>query len=122
MVVVARWTAGGLRQDLGASMKVNGTEVLTSDNSGLNAAMSQALQGGVAAIFLEDANKDGKSEYGLPASATFIAFTDVFIDATKPAFVNLTLTAGSEDPSTVEEPIVIDNYPSSQGLVGLMFQ
>jgi pimeloyl-ACP methyl ester carboxylesterase len=122
VVIVARWAQGGFRQDLGASLKVNGTEVLSSDNSGLNAAMSMALQGGVAALFLEDANKNGKTDLGLPYSTTFIAFTDAFIGATTPAFVNLTFSAGSEDPATVNVPIAIDNYPSSQGLVGVMFQ
>ncbi len=122
VVVVARWAQGGFRQDLGASLKVNGTEVLSSDNSGLNAAMSTALQGGVAALFLEDANKNGKTDLGLPYSTTFIAFTDVFVPATTPGFFNMTFTAGSEDPAVVNVPIAVDNYPSSQGLVGVMFQ
>ena len=122
VVVVARWSQGGFRQDLGASLKVNGTEVLSSDNSGLNAAMSSQLQGGVAALFLEDANKNGKTDLGLPYSTTFIAFTDAFVDAKTPGFFNMTFTAGSEDPVTVNVPISVDNFPSSQGLVGVMFQ
>jgi hypothetical protein len=84
--------------------------------------MSAALQGGVAALFLEDANKNGNSDLGLSYSTTFIAFTDVFIDAQTPGFVNMTFTAGSEDPVTVDVPIAVNNYPSSQGLVGVMFQ
>jgi pimeloyl-ACP methyl ester carboxylesterase len=111
-VVVARWAQGGIRQDLGASLKVNGIEVLSSDNSGLNAAKSMNLQGGVAALFLEDTNKNGKTDLGLPYSTTFIAFTDAFISATKPGFLDLTFTAGSEDPVTVNMPIVVENYPS----------
>jgi hypothetical protein len=84
--------------------------------------MSMALQGGVAALFVEDANKNGKTDLGLSASTTFIAFTDAFIDGKTPAFVNMTFTAGSEDPVTVDVPIAVDNFPSSQGLVGVMFQ
>jgi hypothetical protein len=122
VVVVARWAQGGFRQDLGASLKVNGVEVLSSDNSGLMAAMNSSLQGGVAALFLEDANKNGKTDLGLPYDTTFIAFTDVFVDAKKPAFVNLTFTGGSEDPETLDVPMTIDNFPSSEGLVGATFQ
>jgi|HubBroStandDraft_4_1064222.scaffolds.fasta_scaffold07427_4 pimeloyl-ACP methyl ester carboxylesterase len=121
-VVVARWAEGGIRQDLGASLMVNGTEVLSSQNSGLVAAMNMNLQGGVAAMFLEDANKNGMTDLGLPYSTTFIAFTDVFINAAQPAFVNMTFTGGSEDPETLNVPIAVDNYPSSQGFVAVMFQ
>ena len=121
-VVVARWAQGGFRQDLGASLKVNGAEVLSSENAGLTAAMNMSLQGGIAAIFLEDANKNGKSELGVPYSTTFIAFTDVFIDAKQPGFIDMTFTAGSEDPVTVNVPIAVDNFPSSQGLIGVTFQ
>jgi pimeloyl-ACP methyl ester carboxylesterase len=122
VVVVARWAQGGFRQDLGASLKVNGVEVLSSANSGLMAAMNSSLQGGVAALFLEDANKNGKTDLGLPYDTTFIAFTDVFVDAKKPAFVDLTFTGGSEDPETLDVPMVVDNFPSSEGLVGATFQ
>jgi pimeloyl-ACP methyl ester carboxylesterase len=122
VVVIARWAQGGFRQDLGASLKVNGAEVLTSQNAGLGAAMNSSLQGGIAALFMEDANKNGQSDLGLPYVTTFIAFTDVFMDATKPAFIDMTFTAGSEDPVTANVPVVVDNYPSSQGLVEVTFQ
>jgi len=131
VVAIPRWAQGGIRQDLGASLTVNGVEVLDSANSGLEAAMtttsllgmpSQPLQGGVAAIWLEDANMNRKTDLGLVYATTFIAFTDVFMDATRPAFINLTFTAGAEDPDTVAVPIVIDNWPSTQSLVTLMFQ
>ncbi len=107
---------------MGASLKINGVEVLDSANSGAAAQMSTALQGGVAALFLEDANKNGKSDVGLAYSTTFIAWTDAFISATQPAFVDMTFTGGSEDPITVDVPIAVENYPSSQGLVAVMFQ
>ena len=121
-LVIARWAQGGIRQDLGASLMVNGTEVLSSENSGLNAAMNMSLQGGVAALFIEDANKNGKTDLGLAYSTSFIAFTDAFIGASSPAFVNLTFTGGSEDPATVNVPVALDNYPSSQGLIAVMIQ
>jgi pimeloyl-ACP methyl ester carboxylesterase len=121
-VAIPRWAQGGFRQDLGASLTVNGVEVFDSANSGLQAATSMNLQGGVAAMWLEDANKNGKTDLGLVYSTTFIAFTDVFIDATTPAFVDLAFTGGSEDPDTVGVPLVIDNWPSSGGLVAVMFQ
>jgi pimeloyl-ACP methyl ester carboxylesterase len=129
VVAIARWGQGGFRQDLGASLTVNGVEVLDSANSGTQAAMTGAssgglapLQGGVAAIFMEDANMNGKTDLGLVYDTTFIAFTDVFISASKPAFVDLSFTGGSEDPATVAMPLVIDNWPSTQGLVYMMFQ
>jgi pimeloyl-ACP methyl ester carboxylesterase len=122
VVVVARWAQGGFRQDLGASLKVGGVEVLSSENAGVTAAMNPALQGGIAAMFLEDANMNGKTDLGVAYSTSFVAFTDVFIDAASPAFVNLTFTAGSEDPATLNTPVALDNYPSSQGLVAVMFQ
>ena len=75
---------------MAASLKINGVEVLDSANSGAAAQMSTALQGGVAALFLEDANKNGKSDVGLAYSTTFIAWTDAFISATQPAFVDMT--------------------------------
>ncbi len=121
-LVIARWAQGGIRQDLGASLKINGVEALDSANSGASAKASANLQGGVAALFLEDTNKNGKSDLGLPYSTTFISFTDFFIDATSPGFVDMTFTAGSEDPVTVDVPIAIGNYPSSEGLVSVMFQ
>ncbi len=122
VVAIPRWAQGGFRQDLGASLTVNGVEVLDSANSGTQAASMMALQGGVAAMWLEDANKNGKTDLGLVYSTTFIAFTDVFMDATKPAFVDLAFTGGSEDPATVALPLVIDNWPSSQTLIAVMFQ
>jgi pimeloyl-ACP methyl ester carboxylesterase len=122
VVAIPRWAQGGFRQDLGASLTVNGVEVLDSANSGTQAATTMALQGGVAALWLEDANKNGQTDLGLVYSTTFIAFTDVFIDATKPAFVDLSFTGGSEDPATVAVPLVIDNWPSTQGLIAVMFQ
>ena len=87
---------------MGVSLKVNGVEVLDSANFGATAQMSMPLQGGGAALFLEDANKNATSELGLAYSTTFIACSDAFVSATQAAFVDMTFTAGSEDPMTVD--------------------
>src|SRR5262249_50879045 len=120
--LVARWSGGAFRQDLGASLKVDGSEVLTSDNAGTAALATPSLSGGVVGLFLDDADKNGKTDLGLAYSTSFIAFSDVFIDTATPKFVELSLTAGSEDTSIVGQKILMSNYPSSQGLVNIFFQ
>jgi hypothetical protein len=120
--VIVRWAGGAFRQDLGATLTVDGNNVLTSDNSGANAFMTSNLGGGVVGLFLEDKNNNGKSDLGLVDSAPFIAFTDVFIDAKTPAFVQLGFTAGSEDTDTVNNMAVFSNYPSKPALINVFFQ
>lgn len=120
--VVVRWAGGAFRQDLGASLKINGSEVLTSDNSGTGAFATSALAGGVVGLFLEDKNKNGKSDLGLVDSTSFIAFTDVFIDAKTPNLVGFSLTPGSEDPNIMNNQAVISNWPSSGALINVFFQ
>ncbi len=122
VTVLSRWYGGAFRQDLGATMTVDGTEVLTSANSGTSALATTALAGGVVGFFMDDANQNGKTDLGLPSSGPFIAFTDVFIDATTPKFVTLIFTPGSEDPGSVANQVTIANWPSSEGLVALTFQ
>jgi pimeloyl-ACP methyl ester carboxylesterase len=120
--VIVRWAGGAFRQDLGATLTVDGNNVLTSDNSGANAFMTSSLGGGVVGLFLEDKNNNGKSDLGLVDSAPFIAFTDVFIDATTPAFVQLSFTPGIEDTDTVNNMAVFSNYPSKPALINVFFQ
>ncbi len=120
--VIAQWLGGAFRQDLGASLKVNGSEVLTSQNAGDEAFMTSALAGGVVGLFLEDKNKNGMSDLGLVDSTYFIAFTDVFIDAKTPNQVQLSFTAGSEDTAVVGDTVVISNWPSSGALMNVFFQ
>jgi hypothetical protein len=132
--VVARWGGGGFRQDLGASLKVDGTEhpgpfeVLTDGNAGASALATQALGGGVVGFFMYDANQpDGgppnmTTDLGLPYSYNFIAFTDVYMQATTPGFITFTLTAGSEDPTAMNVPLKISNWPSSDALISIFFQ
>ena len=120
--VIVRWAGGAFRQDLGATLTVDGNNVLTSDNSGANAFMTSSLGGGVVGLFLEDKNNNGKSDLGLVDSAPFIAFTDVFIDATTPAFVQFSFTPGIEDTDTVNNMAVFSNYPSKPALINVFFQ
>jgi len=122
VTLVARWAGGAFRQDLGATLNVSGNNVLTTDNSGANAFKTAALGGGVVGLFLEDKNNNGKSDLGLVDSTSFIAFTDVFIDATTPSFVGLSFTPGLEDTDTVGNQAVISNWPSSGALVNVFFQ
>jgi len=120
--VIVQWAGGGFRQDLGASLTVNGSEVLTDGNAGNGALMNGNLNGGVVAIFMEDANKNGKTDLGLPYTTAFIAFTDVFMGATTPAFIDLSFTPGAEDFATINNRVNIPNWPSSQGLISVTFQ
>jgi pimeloyl-ACP methyl ester carboxylesterase len=121
--IVARWSGGAFRQDLGASLTVGGTETLSSANSGTAAfAASSSLSGGVVGFFMYDANKNSKTDLGLLTSAPFLSFTDVFVDAKTPSLVELSLTPGSEEPSSMGNKIVISNYPSDGALINVMFQ
>ena len=84
--------------------------------------MNGSLNGGVVGLFLEDKNKNGKTDLGLVDETAFIAFTDVFIDAKTPNLVGFSLTPGSEDPTIVGTQAVISNYPSSSGIISVFFQ
>ena len=120
--LVVRWDGGAFRQDLGARLQVNGVDVLTSDNAGAAALASNSLRGGVVGFFAYDHNLNGMTDLGLPFSGPFIAFTDVFMDASAPKFIELEFTAGSEDASIVRSKLRIPNFPSSDVLMLAMFQ
>jgi hypothetical protein len=120
--VLARWAGGAFRQDLGATLDVDGLEVLTSANAGAQAFTNSALNGGVVGLFMEDKNQNGVSDLGLVDSAAFIAFTDVSIPATTPQFVQLTFTPGIEDTDIVDNVAVISNWPSNASLISVFFQ
>jgi hypothetical protein len=131
--IVAQWGGGAFRQDLGASMTVVGTEhsgpfeVLTDANAGASALATQALAGGVVGFFMSDGitpndTPNMMSDLGLPYSYNFIAFTDVYMQSTTPAFITFTLTPGSEDPTTKNETLKVSNWPSQDALVQLIFQ
>jgi pimeloyl-ACP methyl ester carboxylesterase len=120
--VVVRWDGGAFRQDLGAGLTVDGVEVLTSENAGTAALATGALGGGVVGLFMYDANTNGRTDLGLAASAPFLAFTDVFMDASQPRFVELGFSAGSEDESIVGRELKVPNWPSSDAMILVVFQ
>ena len=120
--LVARWAGGAFRQDLGASLTVDGSEVLTSENAGTAALATRALNGGVVGLFMYDANQNAQSDLGLAYSTSFLAFTDVFMPATTPRFIELTFTPGSEESTNTGTTATIANWPSSEALVSVMFQ
>jgi hypothetical protein len=120
--VTARWAGGSFRQDLGASLKIDGNEVLTDANAGAGAFTNQSLNGGVVGFFMYDANQNMKTDLGLVDSSPFLAFTDVYMQASTPSFVELSFTAGSEDSASVGNKATVSNWPSSDALMVVMFQ
>jgi pimeloyl-ACP methyl ester carboxylesterase len=122
--LLAQWSGGAFRYDLGASLKVDGEEVLTDENAGNKALMTPSLNGGVVGFFMWDKNQNGQSDLGLVDSTSFIAYTDVFVDATTPKLVKLSFTPGSEDTATAaSSEATISNYPSENNvLISLTFQ
>ncbi len=120
--LIARWDGGGFRHDLGASLTIDGVEVLTSENAGEEALATPALDGGVVGFFMYDANTNAQTDLGLVASAPFLSFTDVFLDAATPRFLEVRFTAGSEDPSIVDQTLRIPNWPSDGALMLMMLQ
>lgn len=111
--LLATWSGGAFRYDLGASLKIDGQEVLTDDNSGNKALMNASLNGGVVGFFMWDQNQNGKTDLGLVNQTSFIAYTDVFVDATKPKLVKLAFTPGSEDTAPeASSSVTISNWPS----------
>lgn len=120
--LIGRWDGGGFRQDLGASLTIDGAEVLTSENAGDDALATGALDGGVVGFFMYDADTNGQTDLGLVTSAPFLSFTDVFMDASQPRFIELSFTAGSEDETIVEQKVKLPNWPSSDALILVMFQ
>lgn len=119
--LIGRWDGGAFRQDLGASLTIDGSEVLTSENAGELAFENPVLDGGVVGFFMYDDNLNQATDLGLVASAPFLSFTDVFMDATEPAFIDVSFTAGSEDES-VERSLRIPNWPSDDALLLVFFQ
>ena len=69
-----------------------------------------------------DANLNAHTDLGLVYSTSFIAFTDVFLLATTPKFIDLTLVPGLEDSANTGTTARITNWPSSDALISVMFQ
>ncbi len=121
-VLIMRWDGGGFRHDLGASLLIDGNEVLTSDNAGEGALATAALDGGIVGLFMYDADTDGQTDLGLVDSAPFLSFTDVFMDASEPRMIEVSFTAGSGDESIVARTVRVPNWPSSDALILVMLQ
>ena len=49
-------------------------------------------------------------------------FTDVFMDASTPRYIEVSFTAGSEDASIVDRTLRIPNWPSDGALMLMMLQ
>jgi pimeloyl-ACP methyl ester carboxylesterase len=111
VALVGRWAGGGFRQDLGASLKIDGTEILTDVTAGAKALANGNTAGGVVGLFMYDANQDGQTELGMVDSGPFLMFTDVFMDASKPKMIDIEFTAGSEDTNDTNS-MKIPNWPS----------
>jgi hypothetical protein len=111
VALVGRWAGGAFRQDLGASLLIDGKEVLESANAGQDAFSASGLNGGVVGLFMSDNKVDKQSDLGLYFSGPFLSFTDVYMDATKPKFIELKFSPGSEDPKGVAN-VKIGNWPS----------
>ncbi len=120
--LIARWDGGGFRHDLGASLTIDGVEVLTDENAGSEAMMSAELDGGVVGFFMYDDDLDAQTDLGLVESSPFLSFTDVFMDAVTPRFIEVSFTAGSEDPSIADLTLRIPNWPSDDALLLMMLQ
>jgi len=122
VALVARWAGGAFRQDLGASLLVDGNEVFTSGNAGADAFNQSGLSGGVVGFFMYDDNLNKKSDLNLVYSAPFLAFTDVYMDATQSKFIELTFKPGSEDKEAPIGKVKIGSWSSADATVLAMFQ
>ena len=120
--IVVRWLGGGFREDLGGSMKVNGLEVLTSENAGEMAHANANLSGGTVGFFMSDANHNQQSDLDLYYSSSFLAFTDVFVDTSMPEFIEIKFLPGSEEPNGKATTIKVPNWPGDAGDISVTFQ
>jgi pimeloyl-ACP methyl ester carboxylesterase len=109
--LVTRNLAGAFRRDLGDSLKINGEEVLTDANAG----KTQIVVG----LFISDQNMNGMTDLGGVSPSTFLMLTDVFMDASKPAWLGIEWTPAGGTTTKMTIP----NWPSStEGLLSLSFQ
>jgi pimeloyl-ACP methyl ester carboxylesterase len=119
---VARWAGGAFRQDLGDSLKIDGTEVLTDGNSGTTAFGLSGLSGGVVGFFMYDANQNRRTDLSVDFSAPFIVGVDVFMDASTPRFVEMSFAAHDDTRATSRGTVKVPNWPSSDAPLLVFFQ
>lgn len=111
--IIGRYLGGAFRKDLENSLKVNGNEVLTLDNA--------SRSGSVVGFFMYDANENETSDLGAVfGPSNFLVGTDVYIDATKPTWIDLEFF----DPTNGNPPLKmkIPNWKSSEVLNLVYFQ
>ena len=104
--VIARSYKGAFRKDLGDSLKVNGAEALADEIANAKSA--------TVGFFMFDDNLNGASDGGNLAAYSGLPFlrgTDLFMDASKPAFIELeyngTLMKIPNWPSQSQGPNVV---------------
>lgn len=103
--LVLRYLAGAFRHDLGNSLKLNGSEVLTDANAGRSTS--------TVGLFMSDQNANKKSDLGAAFSAPFIVGTDVFVAADSPGWIELDWSGSV---------FKIPNWPSSDGMLSVVIQ
>jgi pimeloyl-ACP methyl ester carboxylesterase len=103
--MVFRFIGGAFRQDVGHSLKIDGNEVLSADNASLATT--------TVGLFLYDDNLNMMSELGAAFSAPFLIGSDVYVDATEPAFMEIEWNG---------ERMRVPNHPSDKGLVSVMLR
>jgi hypothetical protein len=104
--MVLRYLAGAFRHDMGDSLKVNGSEVLTDENAGRTTI--------TVGLFMADQNENKETDLGVSFKASFIIGTDVYVDATKPKWIELDWKG---------QILKVPNYPSENGgMLSITFQ
>ena len=109
--VVARYLGGAFRADLDNSLAIDGGEILTDENAGRSDS--------VVGLFMYDGNRDGQSELGSLFAAPFIVGTDVFMDASSPAWLGLVWNDPTAGNGTTR--MRVPNWPSSEALILVYF-
>lgn len=107
VAMIGRYLGGAFRNDLNNRLLINGNQVLTEANAGRSDS--------VVGLFMYDGNQNGSSELGaLFGPANFLVGTDLFIDATTPAWIDIEW----EDPVNGYgvTKMKIPNWPSNEAL------
>jgi len=80
-VLAARYLAGVFRADWDNSLRIDGAEVLTSDNAGKSS--------NVTGLFMFDANLNKQSDLGRVYNVSFLWGTDVYVDSSTPRWLDI---------------------------------
>jgi pimeloyl-ACP methyl ester carboxylesterase len=104
-VWVARYLGGVLRADWGNSLKIDGAEVLTSDNAGKSS--------NVTGLFMFDANENKKSDLGKVYNVSFLWGTDVYIDSSKPRWLDVEWKNEEGNTASLKVPNFDSGPPAS---------